>query len=362
MSGERARITRWGIVGTGPMAAVFARGLADAPGAQLAAVASRTPARARAFAARYGALRAHDHYAALAEDPGVDLVYVATPHSDHRASAMTMLDAGKPVVCEKPFTLDAAESRDVIALARRRGLFCMEAMWMRFMPAVRELVDRLRGGVIGEPRAATIELGHAAVFDGSHRLFDPALGGGALLDLGCYAVSFALLLFGPPTSVKSQVVLAPNGVDEHVTALLGHAGGRQSIVSASLRTRLSNGASVAGTAGIVRLHEPLYRPDAFSIVRTPKLDLRIPSGVRARLRGSRWLAVLRDGWRTAAPSFLRGEALVTRRHRGSGYQYEAIEAMRCLHAGELESPLMPLDETQLVMETLDAIRASWSRA
>src|ERR1700733_6324164 len=120
--------TRWGIVGTGPMAALFAEGLADAPGARLVAVSSRTHARARAFADRYGIPRAHEHAAALAGDPGVDLVYVATPHSDHRASAMTMLAAGKPVLCEKPFTLDAVASREVIALARLRGLFCMEAM------------------------------------------------------------------------------------------------------------------------------------------------------------------------------------------------------------------------------------------
>jgi predicted dehydrogenase len=205
--------TRWGIVGTGAMADVFAQGLADAPGAKLVAVASRTQSRAQAFAERHGVARAHQGCAALAVDPGVDLVYIATPHSDHHASAMAMLEAGKPVVCEKPFSMDAREAREVIALARRRRLFCMEAMWMRFMPAVRELVSRLRAGDIGEMRSATIELGHPAVFDPSHRVFDPALGGGALLDLGCYVVSFALLLFGPPTSVKSQVTLAPNGVD-----------------------------------------------------------------------------------------------------------------------------------------------------
>jgi predicted dehydrogenase len=344
------------------MAAVFAQGLADAPGAKLVAVASRTRARAEAFAGRHGVPRAHAHYAALACDPGIDLVYIATPHSDHCASAMAMLDAGKPIVCEKPFTVDARESRDVIALARRRRLFCMEAMWMRFMPAVREFVDRLRAGEIGELRAATIELGHPAVFDTAHRLFDPALAGGALLDLGCYVVSFALLLFGPPTSVQSQVVFAPNGVDEHVTALLAHAGERQSMLGASLRTRLSNGASVTGTEGLARLHEPLYRPDAFSIVRTPKIDLRVPSQTVARLRRNRWLVELQATLRTAVSSSLGGGRPVTRRHRGNGYQYEAIEAMRCLHAGELESPFMPLDETQLAMETLDAIRANWQRS
>ena len=356
-----AKTTGWGIVGTGPMAAVFAQGLADAPGAKLVAVASRAQARAQAFVARYAVgARALEGYAALATERDVDLVYVATPHSDHRASAMALLDAGKPVVCEKPFTLDARESRDVIALARQRRLFCMEAMWMRFMPAVREFVDRLRAGEIGEIRSATIELGHPAVFDAGHRLFDPALGGGALLDLGCYVVSFAHLLFGPPIAIQSQVVLAPSGVDEHVTAILKHAGERQSMLGASLRTRLSNGATVAGSEGIGQLHAPLYRPDAFSLSRSPKLDLRVPTRAEARLRRNRWIVGIYETLRTALPPSLVG-GVVTRRHAGNGYQYEAIEAMRCLHAGELESPVMPLDETQLVMETLDTVRANWTR-
>lgn len=354
---------RWGIAGTGAIASLFAEGLADSPGAQLVAVASRAPGRADAFAARTGARRAHGSYDALANDPEVDIVYVATPNSDHCARASMMLEGGKAVLCEKPFALDADEARKVVALAERKGIFCMEAMWMRFMPAVRELASRIRDGALGDARAATIELGHPIAFDPAHRVFDPALGGGALLDLGVYAVSLAHLLFGPPTTVKSQVTLAPSGVDDHVTALLGHAGGRQSTLGASLRTRLTNGASVAGTAGWARLHEPLYRPDAITIMAahaaTPGRGAS-DSGVVAMARRSAMLRTAVSELRSLVPPSLRVRGrTIRRRYRGNGYCHEAIEAMRCLLAGQTESPLMPLSETLQVMETLDAIRRGW---
>jgi predicted dehydrogenase len=356
---------RWGIAGTGAIASLFAEGLADAPGAQLVAVASRSPGRADAFAARAGAKRAHGSYESLANDPEVDIVYVATPNSDHCARAAMMLESGKAVLCEKPFALDADEARKVIALAERKRVFCMEAMWMRFMPAVQELASRVREGALGDARAATIELGHPTEFDPAHRVFDPALGGGALLDLGVYAVSLSHLLFGRPTSVKSQVTFAPTGVDDHVTALLGHADGRQSTIGASLRTRLSNGASVAGTSGWARLHEPLYRPDAITITAAHAARpgrAGNSSGVVAMARRSPMLRTAVAELRSLVPPALRVRGrTIRRRYRGNGYCHEAIEAMRCVLAGQTESPVMPLSETLQVMETLDAIRHGWSR-
>jgi predicted dehydrogenase len=359
--GNMTTAVRWGIAGTGTIASLFAEGLADSPGAELVAVASRSPDRANAFASRAKAKRAHGSYDSLANDPGVDIVYIATPNSDHCARAMMMLERGKAVLCEKPFTLDADEARKVIELAVRKRIFCMEAMWMRFMPAVRELASRVREGALGDARAATIELGHPTAFDAAHRVFDPALGGGALLDLGVYAVSLSHLLFGPVTSVKSQVTFAPSGVDDHVTALLGHAQGRQATIGASLRTRLSNGASVSGTTAWARLHEPLYRPDAITIAAAPAaVPGRISSGLVARARRSAALRTAAAELRSMVPPALRGGGrTIRRRYRGNGYCHQAIEAMRCLRAGDTESPVMPLSETLRVMETLDAIRRGW---
>jgi predicted dehydrogenase len=356
-----AKVTRWGIAGTGVMAEKFVLGLADAPGAKLTAVASRTIARARAFAERFEIPRALEGYEALAHDPTVDLAYIANYNTEHRPSALALLRAGKPIVVEKPFAMDAAETREIIALARAQRLFCMEGMWTRFIPAVRELVARVGEGAVGEARLATLELGHPVVFDPEHRLFAPSLGGGALLDLGVYPVSLAILLFGAPTAVRAQATFAPSGVDEQVTALLSHTGDRQSIVAASLRARLSNGASIAGTTGMARLHEPLYRPEKISLTYVRNLDLRYKKsrpqrdGTLARVR-----AVI-DLARGAAPVWLRpGSRTLPRPVRGNGYQFEAIEAMRCLHAGLLESPVIPLDETLRVAETMDAIRAAWA--
>ena len=359
----RTRVTRWGIAGTGIMAEKFVRGLADAPGATVTAVASRTLSRAKAFAERFGIPNAHGSYEALADDRTVDLAYVASYNTEHRPSALALLRGGKPIVVEKPFALDAAETREVIAFAREQRLFCMEGMWTRFLPAVRELVARVGEGAVGEPRIATLELGHPAAFDPSHRLFAPSLGGGALLDLGVYPVSLAVLLFGAPTAVRAQASFAPSGVDEQVTALMTHSGGRQSLVAASLRTRLSNGASISGTTGLARLHEPLYRPERLSFTHVPTLDFRYTSAKKERGKARAVIAtgvrVLVDRARGVAPGLSPADRSVPFRVPGNGYQFEAIEAMRCLQAGLLESPVIPLDETLRVAETLDAIRAAW---
>lgn len=248
--------------------------------------------------------------------------------------------------------------REIVGIARRKRVFCMEGMWMRFVPAVRELIERVRSGELGDVRSATIELGHPLSFDPNAPLFD-ARGGGALLDLGPYVVSLALLLFGPPTRVHSEAVFAPSGADDQTTALLAHAGGRTSLLAASFRTRLSNAASIAGTEGYARLHEPLYRPEALSIVRAPPQRLEAQPA-RATLLRRRLRSVVHATRSVLSPS--PGGRTIVRRCPGNGYQYEATEAMRCLHAGELESPIMPLDASVQVMETLDAIRNGWTRA
>lgn len=345
------------------MASHFAGGLADVPGAKLAAVGSRSQAHADAFATAFGVERAYsgdDACQALASDPSVSIAYIATPNSLHRQNALTLIEAGKAVLCEKPFAMNAHEAREVASLARERRVFCMEAMWMRFIPAVRDFIERVRKDEVGDPRSATIELGHPFMPDGRHRLFDPLLGGGALLDLGVYAVSLAIALFGPALEVQSQAAIGESGVDEHVTAVLGHGGRRQSLVAASLRTRLSNGASVAGTRGWAVLREPLYRPSALRITSVaPRFLGGGREAAREPARGASMRRALSGLLDVVPPTLRDGGRTVLRPYRGNGYGYEAAEAMRCLREGLLESPRMSLDDTIQVMETLDAIRGRW---
>ena len=349
---------RWGILGCGTVAGQFAEGLRAVPGARLSAVAAREGQRASAFAAEFGAERWHVGYEALVADPGVDVVYVATRNQDHERHCLLAIEAGKAVLCEKPFALGAAEGRRVVEAARRQGVFCMEGMWMRCAPAVREALSLLRDGAIGEPRLLTAALGFPYPQGTAGRLFEPP-GGGALLDLGVYGVALAQAAFGKPTGVTSRAVTGAGGVDEQVSALLEYPGGRQALVTASLRSLLANEATVHGTAGRLRLEAPLYFPTRYRLEATrPHFPPAGPPRRRplARLRRSAMaqaLFRLRAGFRSRS---------TVRRPAGNGYDAEAAEVGRCLAAGLGESPILPLDDTLAVLETLDAIRALWTTA
>lgn len=354
---------RWGILGTGWVAGLFAQGLRELPDATLHAVGSRSRDTAESFARAHGATRAYPSYEALVKDEEVDLVYVATPNTLHREHCLLALAHGKAVVCEKPFTVDAAEAASVVAEARKRGVFLMEGMWMRFVPVMRELETLVRSGAIGDVRMLTAQLGLPVEFNPSHRLFDPKLGGGALLDLGVYPLSLAVRLLGRPSRVSSQAVFNPTGVDEQCTVLLEFPGARQATIAASICNRTSNDATVMGTEGMLHLHEPLYCPETLSLVRSQRQGgeggkagggLADRLGLR-RLKGHRLVREVRDVVKLA-----RTER-VTRRVLGNGYAHEAAEAMRCLREGLKESPLMPLDESLTVMQTVDAIRREWAQ-
>jgi predicted dehydrogenase len=352
------RKVRWGVFGTGAVAAEFVSGLAaaarDAP--ELHAVASRSADRAAAFARAFGAAQSYSSYDALARDPEVDVVYVATESTNHAEHAILALQHGKAVLCEKPFTVNAGEARRVIEVARRAKLFCMEGMWMRFLPIVRELKRLVGGGAIGELRLVTASLGFP--YDRAHRNFDAAQGGGALLDLGVYGLSFAMHFLGRPTSVEAQAVLGATGVDEQVVVLLGFEGQRQAVVTTSLRERMTNDATLHGEGGMIRVHEPLYCPESATVVQTPW-----HSGARGEWRRRGRLAAFKDNAVLRAAygrlSRARTERTIVRRRLGSGYAHEAIEVMRCLREGAQESPVMPLDESLAVVEAMDAVRARW---
>ncbi|MFE9447896.1 Gfo/Idh/MocA family protein [Streptomyces sp. NPDC006739] len=318
------RKVRWGILATGGIAAAFTADLVDLPDAEIVAVASRRPESARAFAERFGIDRAYGDWEALARDEDIDVVYVATPHSAHRTAAGLCLEAGRNVLCEKPFTLNLREAEELVALARGRGRFLMEAMWMYCNPLVRRLKALVEDGAIGEVRTVQADFGLAGPFPAAHRLRDPALGGGALLDLGVYPVSFAQLLLGEPAEVTARAVLSEEGVDLQTGALLSWAGGALASVHCSLVGGTAVTASVTGSLGRIDLPAGFFHPDRFVLHR----DGRDPE---------EFAADPADGPRS------------TLRH-------EAEEVMRALRAGETESPLVPLDGTLAVMRTLDAIR------
>ncbi len=316
-----SRTFRWAIAGTGRIAHDFTVALTEVEGAETVAVASRTKERADEFATAHDIPRAHGTYEALADDADVDVVYVATPHARHEPDTLLFLDGGKHVLCEKPFALNAEQAIRMIDAARARGLFLMEALWSRFLPAYREIVDTLSVGTIGTPLLVDGEFGfRIEQIDPTHRLFDPALGGGALLDLGVYPLHLATMVLGVPSKVVATAALAPTGVDQTVVATLGYDEGALAVVTASLGLSLRGGGRIVGTGGSIALAPPMHRPERLTV--------------------------------TSAEGVEHRERPIT----GSGLAAQAREVQRCLASGLVESPMLPLDETVAVMQVLDQVR------
>jgi len=313
----------WGILATGGIARMFARDLAT-HGHRIAAVGSRAPESARRFADEFDIPAAHGSYADLVADPQVDIVYVATPHHLHMANACDALSAGKHVLVEKAFTLNADQARTVVELGRERGLLVMEAMWTRFLPHMAFVREVISSGRIGEVRSLHADHTQDLPTDPTHRLNDLALGGGALLDLGVYPLSFAHDLLGPPTSLLAHAILGPTGADVSVATILEHGNGAVSTSYSSLRTRGPNRAVVLGTEGRIEIDAVWYTPTEVTV-----LDAKDQLVERF------------------APSV-----------SGRGMQYQAAEAERLLTAGERVSPLMPPEDSVAVMTTMDQVRAA----
>ena len=323
---------------------------------------SRQAASATSFTSRLGIPRSYSSYGELVADPKIDVVYIATTNPTHRELCLRCLDAGKPVLCEKPFTLNAAEAREVVARARKRGLFCMEAMWMRFLPAIARLKHLLHQGTIGTPRLLSAQIGSPFVADPAGRQFNPALGGGALMDLGVYPISLAFSLFGPPEAVLGRTTRAETGVDDADAIILSHSGGRLAVLTVSLNAATPNDAIVMGTGGQIRLHEPFYRPHLLTIRTASPLSAGAGgrAGRLARLKESTWLQKVYQRLDPVVTSLVsKRSTRVVVPYTGNGYQYEAAEVMHCLREGKLESPIMPLDETVCILETMDELRRQW---
>jgi predicted dehydrogenase len=307
----------WGIVGPGRIAEKVVEDFAVVDGARAVAVASRSLDRARAFAGRHGLERAYGSYAELVADPDVDVLYVATPHPQHAAIARAAIEAGTALLVEKAFTATNAGATEVVDLARERGVFVMEAMWTRFQPAVVRLRELIADGAIGQVRSVQADLGVARDFDPADRLFARELGGGALLDLGVYVVSFAQMLLGTPDTVTAVGSQFPTGVDAEASLLLGYADGRSAALLTSLRHALPGQARVFGTEGWIDVLPRFHHPQTI---------------------------VLHRGG--AEPE------TITRPPLGGGYSHELIEVTECLRAGRTESAVMPLADTLAVQGVL----------
>ena len=383
----------WGLIGAGGISDQLARALSYVPEARLVAVGSRDVAKAQAFIdaprqheAIHEPVRAHGSYQALADDPDVDVVYIGTPHPDHLESMRMALAAGKAVLCEKPFTLNRREAEEAVALARRHGGFLMEAMWMRYVPARVELKRLVAGGAIGEPVAVSADFGFSAaglpathralarrrdvflmeamwmryvpamvelrrlVAEGAigepvavsadfgfsaaglpvtHRALAPELGGGGLLDIGIYPLNFAAFVLGPIAKVQAAAELGPTGVDLHTVFNLRHTSGCLSQGMCSLRTTTACAATVMGTAGRIEITPPFYAAQQLRVYRGSMPPEEAP------------VEVIDKPW------------------RGNRYVGQIEEVHRCLRAGLAESPSMTLDESVALVGWMDTMRAQF---
>jgi len=307
----------WGFVGTGGIARTVAQALELVPGGRLAAVASRTQERAATFGAEFGGARGYDDVAAMLADPGVDAVYLATPHPQHHAAARAALLAGTPVLVEKPVTATLAAAEDLVALARERGVFCMEAWWTRFLPGTQALLDVLASGAVGDVRSVHASLGFVPA-ESSQRFWDPAIGGGSLLDLGPYPVGLAHLLLGAPDRVQAVGTLTERGVDRQVAISLGWASGAVAALSTTIAAQAAGRAWIEATAGWIEVADALPA--------LPRFTVHTADGEQVHEHG------------------------VEHGHR---FMLEHVHA--CLEQGLAESPLVPLERSLEVMRTFETV-------
>lgn len=320
---------RWGVIGTGGIAAKFAADAELVPQATVAAVASRRPGGTAGYAERFavphrfeGPQAQHD----LTASAEVDAVYVASPHPFHAEHALLAIAAGKHVLVEKPFTLNAAQAQQVADAAAAAGVFCMEAMWTRFLPHMVAIRELLAADAIGDVRLVHADQGMWFEPDPAHRLFAPELGGGALLDLGVYPFSFASMVLGRPSSVTAASTPAMTGVDLTTSAVLGYPSGAQAVLTCSAATSTPMRAFIAGTEGRIEVDPRWYSSAGFQLIRRDGADevFEAPGDVGGSLP--------------------------------KGMRFEIAEVERCVASGLRESPALPLAESVAVMATLDDVR------
>lgn len=365
------KLIRWGIWGTGAIAHSAADDLRLVSGAVLHGVASRRVERARSFAAQHGFARFYAGLPALLDDPEIDVIYVASPNHCHLDDSLSCIQAGKALLCEKPFALDLHQAQRIVEAARQRKVFCMEAMWTRFIPAIIEAKRCLDAGMIGSIRLIQGNFSYPAPAGGEARFFDLELGGGAMLDRGVYLISLAQHLLGRPQSMSGTACLGTTGVDEQSGYQLAYAGGALADLAASLRVRGTNEVWIFGDGGILHLCEPFYRAHRLVLKLYPQQqavvgqDSRPNSGGVGRiLGGARNSPTAKLLLRRLSPlrALLSHGKVRSFPFAGNGYQFQFAEVSRCLREQRYESTIMPLDDSLDVMRTMDALRAQWSLA
>lgn len=316
-----AKTYNWGIIGPGKIAHKFAKDLDKLPNARLHAVASRSEERARAFALQYGAPYAYGSYEEITACPDLDVVYIATPHTGHCGDTLMCLQAGIPVLCEKPLAINSAQVKEMVDAARAGETFLMEAIWTRFTPSTVKALELIGHGAIGDVLSVKADFGFRPAFNPEGRLFNPALGGGSLLDIGIYPVFLALLALGRPAEIEALAYIGPTGVDEEVGMLFKYKGGQLAHLHSTIRSFTKTEAFIYGERGAIHLHTRWHEPTTLSLI----LEDRRPQDFRFD-------------------------------YHTNGYSYEAEEVMHCLDHGLKESPLLPLSFSQGLMATLDAVR------
>ncbi len=307
----------WGVLGPGNIAVRFTNDLKRLSDATLLAAGSRSLDKAEAFARRQGAVRAYGSYEELLRDRDVDAIYVATPHNFHRQHAIMALEHGKAVLCEKPMEVNAARVREMVAAARSHDQFLMEAMWTRFLPVISGVRQWIKEGRIGEIRLVAANFGFRTAWNPDSRLLNLSLAGGATLDVGVYVVSLAHMLLGAPSTVQAHAHIGQTGVDELTSMILGYPTGAMAQLSCAVRANISDGARIYGTEGCIDVPEFWH---------ATKATLQVAG---------------------EEPEVITGEA---------GYHFEAAEVADCVRTGLKESPIMPLDETIAIAETLEEVR------
>jgi len=312
---------RWGIIGTGGIAQTFAEDLKHLDGHVVAAVGSRTLKSAQNFAKQFPEAVAYGSYEELVA-ADVDAVYVATPHPMHYENTLLAMRAGKPVLCEKAFTVNAKEARALVAFAQEEKIPLMEAMWSRFLPHMQQVKEIVSSGVLGEITNIVADHGQFIPYERAARLWEPELGGGALLDLGIYPLTLAHLILGSPVSIHAEATLTEKKVDLNTSMMLRYASGAHALLSCTMASRGSVSAMIVGDKARIEIDGSFYAPTSFRVI-------------------------TRDGEVTEYPN----------KYGGHGLREEAAEFARVVRAGEIESPLMPHSTSVELMEMMDSIRA-----
>ncbi|SOD88359.1 Gfo/Idh/MocA family protein [Spirosoma fluviale] len=315
-------MTRWGILGPGRIAHKFAQDLLTLPDAQLYAVASTNLQRAQEFASQYNAPHALGSYEELLSLPDLDVVYVATPHTKHHENVLMLLNGKIPVLGEKPFAMNGEQVREMVDLAREKGIFLMEALWSRFMPGVVKALELVQSGAIGKVVSVKADFGFKAPFSPEGRLFDKALGGGSLLDIGIYPLFFSYLMLGKPQTIKASAIFGSTGADEQCGMVLTYADGQIALLDSTLQAKTDCVGLIQGETGQIRVHGRFHETMAISLEPAEE--------------------------QPTVFNFPRTT---------HGYDYEAAHVMQCLAEGKTESPLWSLDDSLNLMELLDAVRA-----